>query len=197
MRKINDRIYLGMLSGIIGWVAFRLTDVLLFKNGISKRSYPTIAAGILVSSRREAEKWSGQFLGTLMDMGLCMVGGVSMVKMLTTFGRDKLVPKGLFFGLAFGGVITAVLSKLSNKKVIPNDATSNILYIVSHAAFGLASIFTAAKIGEDSLFDIPPQNNYSKPTEKTTEQLKGLNINNFQPVFSDVNSNHLEGTINN
>ena len=199
MRKVNDRIYLGMLSGIIGWAAFRLTDVLLFKNGISKRSYPTIAAGILVSSRREAEKWSGQFLGTLMDMGLCMVGGVSMVKMLTTFGRDKLVPKGLFFGLTFGGIITAILSKISNKKVIPNDAISNILYIVSHAVFGLVSIFTAAKIGDDSLFDIPPQNNYSKPTEKTTEQLKGLNRNNFQPIFSDVNPNpnHLEGTINN
>jgi hypothetical protein len=189
MKKINDRIFLGIISGFVGWVAFALTDVFLSKKKISKRPYPTIAAGILVSSRREAEKWTGQFLGTLLDIGICMVGGVSVVKMLTTFGRDKLVPKGLFFGVTFGGVLTALLNKLSNKKVIPNDALSNILYIVSHAVFGLVSTFTASKLGDDSLFDIPPKNDYSKPTEKTTEQRKGSENSNVQLAYSDVNPN--------
>jgi len=176
MKKVNDRICLGIVSGFVGWVAFDLTDVFLSKKRISKRTYPTIASGIMVSSRREAEKWTGQFLGTLVDIGICMVGGISMVKILTTYGRDKLVPKGLFFGITFGGVLTAILSKLSNRKVIPNDALSNILYIVSHAVFGLASIFTASKLGDDSLFDIPPKNDYSKPTKKTTEQKNELKI---------------------
>jgi len=174
MKKINNRVYLGLISGIVGWVAFKLTDIIFLKKGISKRSYTTIAAGIIVSSRREAEKWSGQFLGVLIEVGLCMVGGILMVKMITTYGRDKLVPKGLFVGLTFGSAITAILRKLSNKKVIPNDSISNILYIISHAAFGLASVFTAAKLGDDSLFDTPPQNDYSKPTIKGTEQIKGL-----------------------
>jgi len=191
---INDRIYLGLVSGIAGWAAFKVTDVVFFKKGISKRSYPTIAAGIMVSTRRETEKWSGYFLGVLIDVGLCMVGGISMVKILTTYGRDKLVPKGLFFGVTYGEAMTVILSKLSNKKVIPNDAISNILYIVSHAVFGLVSIFTAAKLGDDSLFDIPPKNNYLKPTKETTEQLKGPKINNLQPVHSDVNINLSEKT---
>ena len=143
----------------------------------------------MVSSRREAEKWSGYFLGVLINVGLCMVGGISMVKILTTYGRDKLVPKGLFVGVTFGGVMTVILSKLSNKKVVPDDAISNILYIISHAVFGLVSIFTAAKLGDDSLFDIPPKNDYSKPTEKTTEQIKGTERNNAQPTCLDVNPN--------
>jgi len=161
MKKINNIVYLGLIAGIGGWVAFELTDIIFVKKGISKRSYSTIAAGIILSSRREAEKWSGQFLGVLIEVALCMVGGILMVKMLTTYGRNKLVPKGLFVGLTFGKAITVILSKLSNKNVIPNDSISNILYIISHAAFGLASVFTAAKIGDDSLFDIPPQNDYS------------------------------------
>jgi len=73
---------------------------------ISQRSYATTAAGVWVSSRRQAEKWQGQLLGTMMNIGLCIVGGISAVKLLTTFGRDKLVPKGIFLGITFGSVIT-------------------------------------------------------------------------------------------
>jgi len=188
MKKINNRVYLGLISGIVGLIAFTLTDIIFLKKGISKRSYPTIAAEIIGFSRREAEKWSGQFLGILIEVGLCMVGGILMVKMITTYGRDKLVLKGLLVGLTFGRAITAILSKLSNKKVIPNDFISNILHIISHAAFGLASVFTVAKLGDDSLFDIPPKNDFSKPTKKTTEQLKESNGNNIQPAYTYVNN---------
>ena len=189
MKKINDRIYLGMISGTVGFVALTLIDVISSRMKISQRSYRTTAAGVWVSSRRQADKWPGQILGVMMNLGLSMVGGVSVVKMLTTFGRDKLVPKGLFFGATFGSIITAVLSGLSSNKVKPKDAWSNLSYMVSHFAFGLASIFTAAKIGDDSLFDTPPQNDYSKPTKQTTEQLKGSNGDNIQHVYSDVNPN--------
>ena len=183
-----------MISGVAGLVALTLIDAISSKAGISQRSYRTTAAGVWVSSRREAEKWSGQLLGILMKAGLSMVGGVSVVKMLTKSGRDKLVPKGLFFGVTYGAVITAMLSGFADNKVKPKDALSNLSYIVSHAAFGLTSVFTAAKLGDDSLFDIPPQNDYSKPTKKTTEQIKGSKRNNDQRVYSDVNSN-LEETI--
>ena len=172
MKKINDRIYLGLISGAVGLVALTLTDVLSSKMKISQRAYRTTAAGVWVSSRREAEKWTGQLLGMIMKTGLCMVSGVSSVLMLTKYGRDKLIPKGLFFGVTFGSMITAMLSGLSSNKVKPTDAASNLSYIVSHAAFGLASVFTAAKIGDDSLFDTPPQNDYSKPTEQTSEKMK-------------------------
>ena len=44
-------------------------------------------------------------------------------------------------------------------------------------------------------FDTLPQNDYSKPTKQTTEQIKGSNENNVRPVYSDVNP-HLEETMN-
>ena len=171
MKKINNPVYLSLISGVAGWLAFILTDIIFVKKGISKRSYQTIAAGIILPSRRKAESWPGEFLGVLIEVGICMVGGIAMVKMLTKYGRDKLVLKGLFVGLTFGKAVTTILNIISNKKVIPNDTTSNILYVISHAAFALASVFTATKLGDDSLFDTPPQNDYSKPTEKTTKQI--------------------------
>ncbi|HUS88589.1 MAG TPA: hypothetical protein VMW91_04320 [Desulfosporosinus sp.] len=195
MRKINDRIYLGLISGAAGFVALTLVDVISSKMKISQRSYRTTAAGVWVSSRREAEKWSGQLLGVMMNVGLSMVGGVSVVTIITKYGRDKLFPKGLFFGVTFGSLITAILSGFTNNKVKPKDALSNLSYLLSNAAFGLVSIFTAAKIGDDSLFDTPPQNDYSKPTKKTTEQIKGSKRNNIQPVYSDVNPNLEEKTL--
>ena len=124
-----------------------------------------------------------------------MVGGVSAVTILTKYGRDKLFPKGLFFGVTFGAIITAILSGFANNKVKPKDALSNLSYLLSHAAFGLASVFTAAKLGDDSLFDTPPQNDFSKPTEKTTEQIIKLKKNTLQPVYSDVNPNLEETTL--
>ena len=172
MKKINDRIYLGLISGAVGLVALSLIDVLSSKMKISQRAYRTTAAGVWVSSRKEAEKWTGQLLGIIMKTGLCMVSGVSTVLMLTKYGRDKLIPKGLFFGISFGAMVTAILSGFSSNKVKPTDAASNLSYIVSHAALGLASAFTAAKLGDDSLFDTPPQNDYSKPTEQTSEEMK-------------------------
>ena len=194
MRKINDRIYLGMISGATGLVALSLIDLISSKMRISQRSYRTTASGVWVSSRREAEKWSGQLLGVMMNIGLSMVGGVSVVKILTTFGRDKLLPKGLFFGITFGSIITAMLSGFANNKVKPKDAISNLSYVLSHAAFGLVSFFTAAKLGDDSLFDAPPQNDYINPTNQTSEQINMSKSNNVQPVYSDVNPNKIEGT---
>ncbi|MBC2725093.1 hypothetical protein [Desulfosporosinus sp.] len=184
MKKITDRIFLGMISGLVGLIALMGTDIISSKMRISQRSYATTAAGVWVSSRRQAEKWQGQLLGTMMNIGLCMVGGVSAVKLLTTFGRDKLVPKGIFLGVTFGSVITAILSGFAQNKVRPKDANSNLSYLLSHALFGLASVFTAAKLGDNSLFDTPPQNDYLQSTELTTEQIIGSKNDNIQPVQS-------------
>lgn len=153
--------------------------------GFHNEAYRTTAAGVWVSSRRQAEKWQGQLLGVIMNLGMSMVGGVLGVKLLTTFGRDKLVPKGLFFGIAFGSVITAILSGFPNNKVRPKDAISNLSYLLSNSAFGLISILTAATIGDKVLFDTPPENNYLKPTKKTNEQRRESENSNVQHIYSD------------
>ena len=79
-------------------------------------------------------------------------------------------------------------------KVKPKDAASNLSYVFSNMVYGLLTTFAAAKLGHDSLFDAPPLNDYLKPTEKTSEQIKESNRNNIQPFYSDVNPNLEETT---
>ena len=191
MRKMNNRIYLGMLSGVTGLIALTLVDIISPKMRILQRSSPS-SARVWVSSLRKTQKWSGQFLGILMRVGLSMVGGASVVAILTKYGRDKLLPKGLFIGFSLGSIITPILSGFANHKPKTRNALSNLS---AHAAFGLAAVFTAAKIGDDSLFDTLSQNYNSNPTEKVTVPIKGPKNNNLQPVYSDVNPNLEETTL--
>ena len=172
MNKIKDRVTLSILAGGIGTLALMAVDLISSRLGISQRSYRTTAAGVWLSSRRQAESTLGQLLGTIMSVGLSMLGAFALIGLLTKHGRDKIVLKGLFFGTTFGAVINAMLSGLVNKKVKPKDPASNLSYVASSAVFGLTTALIASKMGHDSLFDAQPHNDWVKPTEKTTEELK-------------------------
>ena len=63
-------------------------------------------------------------------------------------------------------------SAFPQNKVRPKDAASNLSYMVSHAAYGLVTTYVAAKLGDPSLYDTQPQNDFLEPTIQTTEQAK-------------------------
>ena len=63
-----------------------------------------------------------------------------------------------------------MLSVFPTNKVRPKDAISNLSYMASHAVFGLVTTAIVAKLGDDSLFDAKPYNDYVSPTAKTTEE---------------------------
>jgi len=172
MNKIKDRVTLSILAGGVGTLFMMTIDEISSRLGISKRSYRTTAAGVWLASRRQVESWPGQLLGTIMNIGLSMVGAFGLISLLTKHGRDKIVLKGLFFGTSFGALINAVLSGLVSNKVKPKDAASNLSYLLSNAVFGVTAAIVASKMGHDSLFDAQPHNDWVKPTEKTTEELK-------------------------
>lgn len=46
MKKINDRITLGIVAGGIGSIFGLFLDQIFFSTGKSKRSWPTTAAGV-------------------------------------------------------------------------------------------------------------------------------------------------------
>ncbi|MDA8228577.1 MAG: hypothetical protein M0T74_12935 [Desulfitobacterium hafniense] len=170
MKKIKDRMVLGLIAGGAGVLLQTIFDEISVRVGISKRSYRTTAAGIWVSSRRQAEKWQGQLFGFFMNSFLAMLGGISIVNIFSKSGRDHWLIKGLYFGMTFGAIINGLLSSLPMNKVKPKDANSNLSYLFTNALYGLAVGTIAAKLGDDSIYDAKPQNNYLKPTELTTEQ---------------------------
>ncbi|WP_206752208.1 hypothetical protein [Desulfosporosinus fructosivorans] len=170
MNKIKDRITLGIVSGLIGTIVKTASDELFLRQKASKRSFRVTAAGVWVNTKRQASTPYGQILGAIMDLGLGMVGAVAQVYILSKTGKNNLFAKGSLFGMTFGSTITAMLSGFGSNKVKPKDAKSNLTYIFSSGIFGLVTTYAAALLGDDSLWDAPPANNYLPPTKPTTAE---------------------------
>jgi len=105
-------------------------------------------------------------------------------------GGINLYLKEILAGIAIGAIATAIPNVVPQNSVKPKDAASNLSYVFSNMAYGLLTTFAAAKLGHESLFDAPPQNDYLNPTDKTSAQieLSSVSQNTVQPIYSDVNS---------
>jgi hypothetical protein len=176
MFKIKDRVVLGTIAGLCGNFIKTAIDEASLRKKISQRSFRETASGVWVSTQKEASNVKGQILGGLLDFGMGILGGVGTVYLLSKTGRDQLATKGLVSGITIGSTITALLSAFPQNKVRPKDAASNLSYMVSHAAYGLVTTFVAAKLGDPSLYDVKPHNNYLEPTTQTTLEQAKTNI---------------------
>lgn len=190
MEKIKDRNTLAIISGMIGLAGLMLVDVPLHIAGISKRSYREASAGMFVS-KSQAKTSRGHFLGFIMNSAVSILGAKYIVNDMSKNGRDDILAKGILAGIGIGAIATAIPNVVPQNSVKPKDAASNLSYVFSNMVYGLLTTFSASKLGHDSLFDTPPQNDYLKPTEQTSEQTKLAPVprNMVQPIYSDVNSN--------
>ncbi len=178
MFKIKDRVALGVIAGLAGNAVKMAIDEVSTKKKISQRSFRETAAGVWVSKKSEAQNIKGQLLGGLLDFGMGILGGISMVYMLSKTGRDHITVKGITSGIAMGSFITFVMGTLPQNQLRPTDAASNLSYMLSHAAYGLVTTAVAANLGHPSLYDTKPQNDYLEPAEPTTEQKKTVSVVN-------------------
>ena len=189
MKKIKDRMTLGIVSGLVGTILKTVSDEVFLRSKISQRSFRETASGVWVSSRSQAKNPYGQLLGAVMDLGLGMVGSVAQVQILSKTGKNNLLTKGTFFGVTFGATITAMLSGFNTNKVKPKDSKSNLSYIISNAIFGLGTTYSATLLGDKSLWDVPPANNYIQPTNLTTAEKEKMKQNPKPNIYSTDNNN--------
>ena len=111
-----------------------------------------------------------------MNSAVSILGAKYIIKDMSKSGRDNLFSKGILAGIVIGAVATVFPNIIPQNKVKPKDAASNLSYVFSNVVYGLLTTFAVAKFGHDSLFDTPPENDYLKPTEQTTEQMKLANV---------------------
>jgi uncharacterized membrane protein YeaQ/YmgE (transglycosylase-associated protein family) len=189
MKKIKDRMTLGIVSGLLGTILKVASDEIFLRTKISQRSFRETASGVWVSSRRQAKNPYGQILGAVMDLGLGMVGSIAQVQILSRTGKDNLFTKGAFFGVTFGAVITAMLSGFNTNKVKPKDSKSNLSYLISNTIFGLGITYSASLLGDESLWDAKPANNYIQPTNPTTAEKEEMKQNPKLNTYRTDNNN--------
>lgn len=151
-----------------------IVDVPLHIAGISKRSYREASAGMFVS-KSEAKTFRGHLLGFIMNSAVSILGAKYIINDMSKNGRDDIIAKGVLAGIGIGAIATAIPNVVPKNSVKPKDAASNLSYVFSNMVYGLFTTYSASKLGHDSLFDTPPQNDYLKPTEQTSEQIRVAN----------------------
>lgn len=171
MKKIMDRNTLAIVTGFMGLAGIMLVDGISRRVNISKRSYREAAAGIFVS-KGEAQSPRGQILGVIMNSAVSILGAKYIINDMSKTGRDKIISKGILAGITIGAIVTVIPNIAPKNSVKPKDAASNLSYVFSNMVYGLITTVAAAKLGHNSLFDAPPQNDYLRPTEQTSEQTK-------------------------
>lgn len=120
--------------------------------------------------------------------GVASIFGAGLLtSLITKTGRDLYALKGIVSGVTHGAVLMAIQSSLPWNKMKPKDATSNLSYVLTNAFYGLICGTAIAKLGDDSLFDVEPVNDYIKPTLKTSEEVDGK-----YHMFPEINLNEIQ-----
>ncbi len=159
MKKIKDRIFLGIVSGLIGGMPGKLLNTIEYCNGLTDVKYGQMAASLFTSKKRSN---LGQLLGSVSNEALVTSTGIAITYTLSATGRDFAVLKGMGIGIVYWFGLYGLSSRIGlspkNKKPL-----SSLLGLIDHIIFGTLSGVIASNLGDDSLF---PDNVIKTPKDK-------------------------------
>lgn len=159
MKKIKDRFFLGIISGLGGNIAKIAVESFLRKTGFSSGDGRRTAAGIFLK-KSDIDTTYGKVVGTIADNMIAAGLGVTCSYWLTLMGKDYYFLKGAGLGAAEWGSLYGVLSKLGATSIYPVKPTDALSTYFSHLAYGAVKITIARHLGDERLF---------KPNNLTSE----------------------------
>lgn len=145
MKKLKDRILLGLVSGLVGGVVKNIAGEALVKRGYSEYSGPQRAAGILVPAHKITTT-GGKIIGWLAEASISGLLGIATVYTLSLTGKDKALLKGIFLtgGTAWTalygamGTVGATRVQSPMPKTVISESITHGLYGAATADGGLA-----------------------------------------------------------
>lgn len=151
MKKINDRFWVGVISGIGGNVVKMAVEKVFNKTGFSKTNGYTIAAGIFLKKSDVSTPY-GKAVGIIADNMIAIGLGVTCSYWLTLMGKDKYLLKGAGLGAAEWASLYGVLSQIGATSISPVKPKDALASYISHLAFGATKIAITANLGDSRLF---------------------------------------------
>lgn len=152
MRKIEDRLQLGVISGLTGVLVKDLVGVLITKAGLAEDASPQMAAGMLLPAQKVASPL-GRLAGWLADAAVGSALGIATVYTLSLTGKDRPFLKGLTTGaLAWVGLY-GVLGNMGATNVRTVKPRTVLGEFLTHTVYGMVTAATAAYLGDEDLFD--------------------------------------------
>ncbi len=150
MKKISDRILLGIVSGIISGIPGRVLNRYEYHKGSTDIKYGQIAASFFLPKSKVNTK-EGKLIGYIVNHINLGITGVIITYLLSATGRDKAILKGAGVTAAAWLFVYGVASRLSinvrgRKKLAP------ILSFLDHLSLGTLCGLLVSKLGDDALF---------------------------------------------
>jgi len=159
--KIKDRIFLGIVTGVIGSLPGRLLNAYEYRVGLTEVKYGQMGANLFVNEKQINTR-GGRIIGAITNGILTGLMGITSVYVLSLTGRDKAIIKGAGVGSLFWLGLFGLTSKAGFVHKSQKPLTS-LLGLVDHIIFGSLCGLTASRLGDDSLF---PDTRLQNPEEK-------------------------------
>lgn len=150
MKKIKDRLLLGIVSGLIGAIPGRLLNTAEYRKGLVDMKYGQMAAN-LFTNKALINTPHGKILGSLANELLTTTTGTAITYVLSATGRDHRTLKGMSVGILYWFLLNGLGTKLTattNK----SKPISHIYGLFDHLLFGAITAEIATRLGDDSLF---------------------------------------------
>lgn len=169
MKKINDRVLLGIVSGIIAGIPGRLSNKLQYRKGLTDVKYGQLTASLFLPPHKVNTK-QGKLTGYIANQVNLGITGVIITYLLAATGRDKAMLKGAGIAAIAWLYVYGLSSKLSigrrgRKKISP------LLSFLDHLSLGILGGFLVSKLGDDALF----------PDTRQARKLPLISTNTNQP----------------
>ncbi len=150
MKKISDRMFLGMVAGMAAASVARLINVAEYEKGLTDVRYNQIASSIFFPEYKLNTTQSKLLGGIINNINVGVVGTI-ICYVLSATGRDKATLKGMGVGAFTWIMVQGVFSKFvvgikSRKPLAP------ILSLVDHLVYGAISSTIITKLGAEKLF---------------------------------------------
>lgn len=156
MRKINDRICLGLLIGLLANIPKTINDEFWYRMGYNKRRFSHVVAGIFLPYSK-AKSRKGIIFGVYLETFISCLLGIPFVYMLTYTGKDKAWLKGLISGILYFDILRGILARVGIGKTYPNDLFTNAMMSVSSSLWGIAAGLLVPFLGNEELFKPKPR----------------------------------------
>lgn len=148
MRKIRDRILLGVVSGLLGALPADFLNKIQYNLGLTDRKYNEMASSLFTKKNKST---TGKILGSIANETLNASVGVTTTYTLSATGRDHAILKGVGVGMVYWFGLYGLTSGLgllpkSKKPLTP------LLSFVDHVIGGASIGLIVSKLGDDSLF---------------------------------------------
>lgn len=151
MKKIKDRFWLGVISGLGGNVAKVAVERFFNHTGFSKANGCTTAAGIFLKKSDVATPF-GKAVGYIEDNMIAAGLGVTCTYWFTLMGKDKYLLKGAGLGALEWSALYGVLSNMGATSIYPVKPKDAIATFISHLAFGTVKGMITVHLGDNRLF---------------------------------------------